>query len=133
MIKVKTILYSWEVAVEGSGSKLFFCNYLSYLSPSTNKRVASPPSSTMVVGPLPSGQVKALIVQSQYSSKVSPFQANTGVPTLAIAAAALFILGICILEWIIKLNEYKKLIFKMWNYLVLSGKDIATAPSYITS
>lgn len=91
LIKVKTILYSWEVAVDGSGSKLFFYNYFSNLRPSTNKRVASPPSSTIVVGPLPSGQTKALIVQSQYSSKVSPFQANTGVPALATAAAAFYI------------------------------------------
>jgi len=32
--------------------------------------------------------VTASSVQSQYSSSVSPFQANTGVPVLAIAAAA---------------------------------------------
>jgi len=51
--------------------------------------VASPPSSTMVLGPLPSGHVKAFNVHSQYSSKVSPFHAKTLVlPALAIAAAA---------------------------------------------
>jgi len=76
------------VAILGSGNKLFLANYFSYFNPSTNNKVASPPSSTIVVGPLPSGQTKALIVQSQYSSKVSPFQAKTGVPALAIAAAA---------------------------------------------
>ncbi len=37
---------------------------------------------------MPSGKLSASIVQSQYSSSVSPFQANTGVPVAAIAAAA---------------------------------------------
>src|SRR5690606_31854956 len=55
-------------------------------------RVTSPPSSTTSCGPrkppLPSGKLSACSVQSQYSSSVSPFQANTGVPLAAIAAAA---------------------------------------------
>src|SRR3546814_697551 len=55
-------------------------------------RVTSPPSSTTSCGPrnppLPSGKLNASRVQSQYSSSVSPFQANTGVPVAAIAAAA---------------------------------------------
>ena len=42
--------------------------------------VASPPSSTISDGPLPSGQTSASTVHHQYSSSVSPFQANTGVP-----------------------------------------------------
>src|SRR5436309_2055552 len=42
--------------------------------------VASPPSSTISVGPLPSGHSSAWSVHHQYSSSVSPFHANTGVP-----------------------------------------------------
>src|SRR6266702_3077788 len=42
--------------------------------------VASPPSSTMESGPVPSGQVSICSVHHQYSSSVSPFQANTGTP-----------------------------------------------------
>ena len=51
-------------------------------------RVASPPSSTISCGPSPSGKFMAFHVQSQYSRSVSPFQAKTGVPDLAMAAAA---------------------------------------------
>ena len=50
--------------------------------------MTSPPSSTTSSGPLPPGKVSASSVQSQYSSSDSPFQANTGVPVAAIAAAA---------------------------------------------
>src|SRR5438105_3352979 len=50
--------------------------------------VTSPPSSTTSSGPLLPGNVTASSVQSQYSSSVSPFHANTGVPVFAIAAAA---------------------------------------------
>ncbi len=39
-------------------------------------------------GPSPSGQVSACSVHHQYSSSVSPFQAKTGMPAAAIAAAA---------------------------------------------
>ena len=39
-------------------------------------------------GPSASGQVSACSVHHQYSSSVSPFQANTGMPAAAIAAAA---------------------------------------------
>ena len=42
--------------------------------------VASPPSSTISVGPLPSGHTSASFVHHQYSSSVSPFHAKTGVP-----------------------------------------------------
>ncbi len=52
-------------------------------------RVTSPPSSTTSCGPLPPGWLTASSVQSQYSSSVSPFQAKTGTPVLAMAAAAL--------------------------------------------
>ena len=41
----------------------------------------------MVVGP-PSGNSRALRAHHQYSSSVSPFQAKTGSPARAIAAAA---------------------------------------------
>jgi len=51
--------------------------------------VASPPSSTIRSGPFPSGKVSAAKVHSQYSSKLSFFQANTAaVPAYAIADAA---------------------------------------------
>ena len=51
--------------------------------------VASPPSSTISCGPLPSGQVSAWLVAHQYSSRVSPFQAKTAAePSRAMAAAA---------------------------------------------
>ena len=39
-------------------------------------------------GPPPSGQRSACSVHHQYSSSVSPFQAKTGTPAAAIAAAA---------------------------------------------
>jgi hypothetical protein len=39
-------------------------------------------------GPASSGQVSACSVHHQYSSSVSPFQAKTGTPDAAIAAAA---------------------------------------------
>ena len=42
--------------------------------------VASPPSSRIRLGPPPSGQRNSCSVAHQYSSSVSPFQANTGVP-----------------------------------------------------
>ena len=42
--------------------------------------VASPPSSRIIVGPLPSGHTSASTVHHQYSASVSPFHANTGVP-----------------------------------------------------
>src|ERR1044072_8504480 len=42
--------------------------------------VASPPSSTINVGPVPSGHTSASTVHHQYSSSDSPFHANTGVP-----------------------------------------------------
>ena len=38
-------------------------------------RVASPPSSSSMFGPLPSGQTSICSVHHQYSGSVSPFQA----------------------------------------------------------
>jgi len=50
---------------------------------------ASPPSSTNMLGPVPSGQIKAFKVHYQYSLMDSPFQANTlEVSAFTIAAAA---------------------------------------------
>src|ERR1700730_18963781 len=49
-------------------------------APLCTTSVASPPSSTIDVGPLPSGHSSASLVHHQYSSSDSPFQANTGVP-----------------------------------------------------
>ena len=40
--------------------------------------MASPPSSRIMLGPSPSAQRRACSVHHQYSSSVSPFQANTG-------------------------------------------------------
>ena len=52
----------------------------SYSAPLCTNRVASPPSSRIMFGPSPSGQLSACSVQRQYSSRVSPFQAKTGMP-----------------------------------------------------
>src|SRR5580692_6992739 len=66
-------------------------------APLWTSRVASPPSSSSMLGPTSPGQVRACSVHHQYSSSVSPFQANTGTPfgcsgvpsgPTAIAAAA---------------------------------------------
>ena len=56
----------------------------SYSAPLCTNSVASPPSSRIMLGPAaaPSspGQVSASSVHRQYSSRVSPFQAKTGMP-----------------------------------------------------
>ncbi len=52
----------------------------SYSAALCTSSVASPPSSTICVGPPPSGQSRASRVHHQYSSSVSPFHANTGMP-----------------------------------------------------
>ena len=54
-----------------------------------HKRVASPPSSTMSSGPLPSSHNRQSTVRFQYYSRVSPFQAKTlAVSAWAMAEAA---------------------------------------------
>jgi hypothetical protein len=61
------------------------------LKPLWMSRVTSPPSSTTSCGPrrpLPPGKLRAWLVHHQYSSRVSPFQAKTGTPAAAMAAAA---------------------------------------------
>ena len=62
-------------------------------TPLCTTSVASPPSSRIMLGPpvaplASAGQRKACSVHHQYSSSVSPFQAKTGMPAAAIAAAA---------------------------------------------
>ena len=71
-------------AVEGSGT----APAASYSTPWWTSSVASPPSSRIMFGPSPSGHVSACSVHHQYSSSVSPFQAKTGMPASAMAAAA---------------------------------------------
>src|SRR5581483_3109034 len=56
--------------------------------PRCTSSVASPPSSRIMLGPWPSGQRRICSVAHQYSSSVSPFHANTGMPAAAMAAAA---------------------------------------------
>src|SRR3954451_11403522 len=48
--------------------------------PLWTSRVASPPSSRIMLGPAPSGHCRIRWVHAQYSGSVSPFQANTGTP-----------------------------------------------------
>jgi hypothetical protein len=65
-------------AVEGSGAAPAFSNS----TPLWTRRVASPPSSRIMLGPPvgASAQVSACSVHHQYSASVSPFQAKTGMP-----------------------------------------------------
>ncbi len=63
-------------AVDGSGATPAFSNS----TPLWISRVASPPSSRIMFGVWPFGQVSAFSVHHQYSSRVSPFQAKTGTP-----------------------------------------------------
>mmetsp|Transcript_5200 Transcript_5200/g.15862 ORF Transcript_5200/g.15862 Transcript_5200/m.15862 type:complete len:212 (+) Transcript_5200:978-1613(+) len=73
----------------GSGMAVLSAAYLaSHLTPSWISSVASPPSSTIMLGPLPLPQSSAWLVHHQYSSSVSPFHANTAAESRAIAAAA---------------------------------------------
>src|SRR3954462_11784704 len=72
----RTTRYSPESLSSGCGTT----PAASYSVPMWISIVASPPSSTMESGPLPSGQVSICSVHHQYSSSVSPFQANTETP-----------------------------------------------------
>src|ERR1051325_4377464 len=63
-----------------SGSNAGTLPAFSNSTPLCTTSVASPPSSTISVGPLPSGHSSASLVHHQYSSSVSPFHAKTGVP-----------------------------------------------------
>ncbi len=72
----RTTPYSSDSAVDGSGTAPAFSNSV----PLWTSMVASPPSSRIMFGPSPPGQVRICSVQAQYSSSVSPFQAKTGTP-----------------------------------------------------
>merc|ERR1719187_2019195 len=50
--------------------------------------VRSPPSSRIMFNGWPSGKTRVCSMHQRYSSSVSPFQAYTGTPVLAMAAAA---------------------------------------------
>src|SRR3954465_2919123 len=64
------------VAVAGSGAAPAFSAW----TPRCTSNVASPPSSRIMLAKVPSGQRRICWVHHQYSSRLSPFQANTGTP-----------------------------------------------------
>src|SRR5215210_1383856 len=68
--------HSSESSWVGSGTSPAF----SYSTALCTSMVASPPSSRIMFASSSSGQVRICSVHSQYSSRVSPFQANTGTP-----------------------------------------------------
>ena len=88
LIRPMTTFSSVDFPFSGSGNSLVFSKILYAFKPSIRSKVASPPSSTITSGPLPSGKVNALRVHSQYSLKDSPFQAKTAADLLAAIAAA---------------------------------------------
>src|SRR3954451_5968738 len=67
---------SSESAPPGSGTAPAF----SYSVPLWTSSVASPPSSRIMFGPLPSGHTSVCSMHHQYSSSDSPFHAYTGTP-----------------------------------------------------
>src|SRR6266540_4317184 len=75
-----TTANSSDSAVSGAGTAPAFSNS----TPLCTSSVASPPSSRIMFGPPGTspwpGQSSACLVHHQYSSSVSPFQANTGTP-----------------------------------------------------
>ena len=73
---LRTSLNSTLSVVSGPGTAPAFSNS----APLWISMVASPPSSTISVGPWPLPKSKAFSVHAQYSSNVSPFQAKTGMP-----------------------------------------------------
>ena len=87
-IRRRTILNSWLSVESGLGRVPSLAKAASALTPSWIRRVASPPSSTSRSAPSPSGQIRAFSVHHQYSSRVSPFQANTAAESRAMTAAA---------------------------------------------
>mmetsp|Transcript_12257 Transcript_12257/g.20722 ORF Transcript_12257/g.20722 Transcript_12257/m.20722 type:complete len:210 (+) Transcript_12257:885-1514(+) len=83
-----TSLCSRLSVLSGSGMVPLARNSASYFTPSWMRRVASPPSSTIMSQPGSPCQSRACSVHHQYSSRVSPFQANTDAESRATAAAA---------------------------------------------
>ena len=75
-IRSRMTPYSSESCSGSNAGTLVFENS----RPLCRNRVASPPSSTIRVGPWPDGHASASAVHHQYSGSVSPFQANTGMP-----------------------------------------------------
>src|SRR5690606_35836781 len=77
------IRYSSET-VRSSSSTVGTTPVFSNSTPLCTNKVASPPSSRIMFGPttLPDSSVNlnSCSVHHQYSSRVSPFQANTGTP-----------------------------------------------------
>src|SRR5262245_56232611 len=74
---------TFRITPHSSGSDDLYSGTLPTFSNSTPlwiSRVASPPSSTIWLGPLPSPKSRARSVHHQYSSSVSPFHAKTGTP-----------------------------------------------------
>ena len=72
----RTTVYSSDVSASGLGTTPAASNSL----PLCTRSVASPPSSRIMFGPLPSGHIRICSVHHQYSGRVSPFHANTGTP-----------------------------------------------------
>ena len=73
------IRYSSETvrsSASGEGTTPAFSNS----TPLWTSSVASPPSSRIMLGPRPSPKSNSLSVAHQYSSRVSPFHANTETP-----------------------------------------------------
>ncbi len=68
--------HSWGSSSVADGTTPAFSNS----TPLCTSSVTSPPSSRIMLGPPPSGQVSICSVHHQYSSRVSPFQAKTGTP-----------------------------------------------------
>ena len=77
------ICCSWLVAEAGSGATPVF----SASRPRWTSRVASPPSSRIMLANLPPGQIRICWVHHQYSSSDSPFQAKTGTPARGVDGA----------------------------------------------
>src|ERR1700754_1942695 len=74
-INDRNTLYSSESSSSPGGTTPAF----SYCAPRSTSMVASPPSSRIMLAGSP-GQVSICSAAHQYSSSVSPFQANTGTP-----------------------------------------------------
>ena len=72
---LKTLNSSESASVVGGTWPAF-----SHSVPLCTSIVASPPSSRIMLGASSPDQVRISFVQAQYSSRLSPFQANTGTP-----------------------------------------------------
>src|SRR5665811_2416119 len=78
-VRLRTLrisLNSTLSVLSGDGALPAFSNS----TPRWTSIVASPPSSRIMLGSWPSGQLMICSAQCQYSASDSPFQANTGTP-----------------------------------------------------